>query len=181
MLTSKELAELLAETPSCETSEIAENTTGRSAQPISRATNDANFAKLLTEAEPTSSQSSQTSQSGESVAKRINEPFLASSQTSQRDSGKALQATSCRSCGFPAPVDFRNICPSCGTTHPFAADDEISLTLTTAEWAISQAALTPEQTAARLADLRRKPEIARFWAKLFDPTVEPNLQPRERS
>ena len=93
----------------------------------------------------------------------------------------SLTVNNCRSCDFPAPVDFRNICLSCGTTHPFAATDEISNTLTTAEWAISQAALTPQQRAARLADLRRKPEIARFWAKLFDPTVEPDLQPPERS
>ena len=57
----------------------------------------------------------------------------------------------------------------CGTNHPFAATDEVSNTLTTAEWAISQATLTEEQKKARLADLRKKPEIARFWAKLFDP------------
>lgn len=92
-----------------------------------------------------------------------------------------LTETKCRCCYFPAPIDFRSLCPSCGTTHPFAADDEMSLTLTTAEWAVSQSALTPQQTAARLADLRSKPEIARFWAKLFDPTVETNLQLREGS
>ena len=87
----------------------------------------------------------------------------------------------CRACDFPAPVEFRNICLSCGTTHPFAATDDASLILTTAEWSISQAALSPEQMAARLSDLRRMPEIARFWAQLFDATVEPNLQLREGS
>lgn len=86
---------------------------------------------------------------------------------------ESLTATHCRECDFPAPVDFMSLCPFCGTTHPFAADDEISLTLTTAEWAIAQATLTDEQKRSRLADLRRKPEIARFWAKLFAPTIAP--------
>lgn len=179
MLTSRDLAELLAETLPCETSEIAKKPTDWGFQQFRSANNSANNAKLVTDHEPTSSQTLQTSQSDESVAKRIPEPFLASSQTSQGDRRTTLQSMNCRSCNFPAPADFRNICLSCGTTHPFIATDEASLTLTTAEWAISQAALTPEQTAARLADLRHKPEIARFWAKLFDPAVEPNLQPRE--
>lgn len=90
-------------------------------------------------------------------------------------------ATHCRFCGCVAHESFVATCPSCGLSHPFAATDEISETLTVAAWAISQATLTEEQKKARLADLRKKPEIARFWAKLFDPTVEPNLQPREGS
>ena len=92
-----------------------------------------------------------------------------------------LWAGKCRSCDFPAPVEFRNICLSCGATHPFVATDEASLMLTTAEGSISQSALSSEQTAARLADLRRIPEIARFWAQLFDSTVEANFQLREGS
>ena len=36
--------------------------------------------------------------------------------------------------------------------------------LAIAERAIAQAALTDEQKASRLADLRRDPAIARFWA-----------------
>jgi hypothetical protein len=87
---------------------------------------------------------------------------------------KPLTATHCRLCGHPTPDEFTRMCPMCGTTHPFAATDEISMALTTAEWAIAQAALTDEKKAERLADLRRKPEIARFWAKLFDPTIAPS-------
>ena len=63
------------------------------------------------------------------------------------------------------------MCPSCGTTHPFAASDAVSDALTVAEWAIAQAALTDEHKRARLADLRRRPEIAKFWARLFDPAA----------
>ena len=90
-----------------------------------------------------------------------------------------LTATHCRFCGCPAHESFVSMCPSCGTSHPFAATDEVSDVLTTAEWAIAQSELTDDKRKQRLADLRRNPEIARFWAKLFDPAVEPNLQPRE--
>ena len=84
-----------------------------------------------------------------------------------------LTATHCRFCGCPAHETFVRYCPSCGLCHPFAATDEISNTLTTAEWAISQATLTTEQKNSRLADLRRDPGISRFWAALFDPTIAP--------
>lgn len=47
MLTSKDLAELLAETPPCEVSEIAKETTGRGFQQIRAENNVANYAKLL--------------------------------------------------------------------------------------------------------------------------------------
>lgn len=90
-------------------------------------------------------------------------------------------ATHCRFFGSPAHESFVSMCPSCGISHPFAATDEVSDVLTTAEWAIAQSELTDDKRKQRLADLRRKPEIARFWAKLFDPAVEPNLQPREGS
>ena len=173
MLTSKDLAELLAETPPCEVSEIAKKTTGRGLQQFSAENSVANYAKLLPDDDLTTSPTSHPSQQCELVAKPIPEPFLASSQTSQRGSPNPLTATHCRECDFPAPVDFMILCPFCGTTHPFAADDEISLTLTTAEWAIAQATVTDEQKKSRLADLRRKPEIARFWAKLFAPTIAP--------
>ncbi len=86
----------------------------------------------------------------------------------------ALTVTHCRECGYPAHDTFMHLCPSCGTTHPFAASDEVSEALTLAAWAIAQAALTDEKKAERLADLRRKPEIAGFWAKLFDPTIPPS-------
>ena len=91
----------------------------------------------------------------------------------------ALTAAHCRECSYPAHDTCLSICPSCGTTHPFAASDAVSDALTLAEWAIAQAALTDQQTAARLADLRRRPEIARFWAALFDPTIPPSQQKSE--
>ena len=52
------------------------------------------------------------------------------------------------------------------TDEPFErqlSDGEKSA-LTIAEKAIARAALTDEQKAARVADLRRDPVIARFWA-----------------
>ena len=79
----------------------------------------------------------------------------------------ALAATRCRECNYPAHDTFMHLCPSCGTTHPFAANDAVSDALTLAEWAIAQAALTDEHKRARLADLRRSPEIARFWALVW--------------
>lgn len=98
MLTSKDLAELLAETPPCETSEIAKQTTGRGFQQFSGTNDAANYAKLLHDGIPTNSQTSLGSQSVNSVAKPIEEPFLAISQTSQggvlpaRFSGDAVEA-----------------------------------------------------------------------------------------
>ena len=83
MLTSKDLAELLAETPPCEVSEIAKKTTGRGFQQFRTENNVANYAKLLAHDDLTSSQTSHASQYCESVAKPMPEPFLASSQTSQ--------------------------------------------------------------------------------------------------
>lgn len=173
MLTSKDLAELLAETPPCEVSEIAKKTTGRGFQQIRTENKAAKFAKELTDDDLTTSQTSQGLQSSESVAKPIPEPFLASSQSSQGGIQKPLTATHCRECNYPAHDTFMHLCPSCGTTHPFAASDEVSEALTLAAWAIAQAALSDEKKAERLADLRRKPEIAGFWAKLFDPTIPP--------
>ena len=83
MLTSKDLAELLAETPRCETSEIAKQATRRGFQQFSATNDAANYAKLLPDGIPTTSQTSLSSQSTNSVAKPIEEPFLAISQTSQ--------------------------------------------------------------------------------------------------
>ncbi len=83
MLTSKDLAELLAETPPCEVSEIAKETTGRGFQQIRAENNVANYAKLLPYDGLTSSPTSQASQDCELVAKSIPEPCLASSQSSQ--------------------------------------------------------------------------------------------------
>ena len=96
-----------------------------------------------------------------------------SSQPANQLRAGALTATHCRECDYPAPDIFRSMCPSCGTTHPFAATDAVSDALTLAAWAIAQAARTDEKKAERLADLRRKPQIAGFWAKLFDPTIPP--------
>ena len=96
-----------------------------------------------------------------------------SSQPANQLRARALTATHCRECGCPAHESFVRYCPSCGLCHPFAATDEISDTLTTAEWAIAQATLTTDQKNARLADLRRDPAIARFWAALFDPSITP--------
>ena len=173
MLTSKVLAELLGDTPLCEVSEIAKKTTGRGLQQFSAENSVANYAKLLPDDDLTTSPTSHPSQQCELVEKPIPEPFLASSQTSQRGSPNPLTATHCRECDFPAPVDFMSLCPFCGTTHPFASDDEISLTLTSAEWTVAQATLTTDQKNARLVDLRRDPGIARFWAALFDPSIAP--------
>jgi len=85
MLTSKDLAELLAETPLRETSEFAKKITGRGFQEFSAANFIANYAKLLAHDPFTTSQTSHKSRHCESVAKPIKEPFLASSQTSRRD------------------------------------------------------------------------------------------------
>ena len=48
--------------------------------------------------------------------------------------------------------------------------------LAIAERAIAQAALTHEQKRARLADLRRDPAIARFWAMAWPENADPNNQ-----
>ena len=55
------------------------------------------------------------------------------------------------------------------TTSPENETDATAV----ATGAIAQASLTDEQKTSRLADLRRQPQIARFWAKLFDPTIAP--------
>lgn len=98
MLTSKDLAELLAETPAREMSEIAKQSGARGFQQSSAANHAANYAKLLPDGFPTTSQISLGSQSTNSVAKPIQEPFLAISQTSRggvlpaRFSGDAVEA-----------------------------------------------------------------------------------------
>jgi len=84
MLTSKDLAELFAETPPCETSELAKNEAGRGFQPFSGVNNDAKLAKLLNEDNPTTSLISHVSQSCELVGELTYKPFLATSQTSPR-------------------------------------------------------------------------------------------------
>ena len=63
MLTSKDLAELFAQTPPCETSELAKNEAGRGFQLFSSEINDAKFAKLLNDDNPTTSLISHVSQS----------------------------------------------------------------------------------------------------------------------
>ena len=83
MLTSKDLAELFAETPPRETSELAKNEAGRGFQQFSSANNDAKLAKLLNDDDSTTSQISHVSQSYESVGEPTYKPFLATSQTSQ--------------------------------------------------------------------------------------------------
>jgi len=83
MLTSKDLAELFAQTPPCETSELAKNEAGRGFQLFSSEINDAKFAKLLNNDNPTTSLISHVSQSCESVGEPTYKPFLAISQTSQ--------------------------------------------------------------------------------------------------
>ena len=97
-----------------------------------------------------------------------NSSFSSSSRHTNQSQRGPLTVSHCRVCNHPAGDDFLHMCPSCGTTHPFAATDEISMAPWTAEHAIAQASLTDEQKASRLADLRRKPEIAKFWARLFD-------------
>lgn len=156
---------MFAETAPSEASETAKNTTGQSFQQICAANDGANYAKVSPADGLTTSQGSHRSESAE---KPMSEPFLASSQTSQAGSNSLL-VSHCRECNYPAHDTFISKCPSCGTTHPFAACDAVSDALTIAEWAIAQAALTDEQKRARLADLRRRPEIAKFWARLFDP------------
>jgi hypothetical protein len=83
MLTSKDLAELFAETPPCETCEIAKNQAGRGFQQFSSTKNDAKFAKLLNGDNPTTSLISHVSQSCESVGEPTHKPFLATSRVSQ--------------------------------------------------------------------------------------------------
>jgi hypothetical protein len=133
MLTSKDLAELLAEKTSGETSEVAKQTTGRGLRQFSAANNVANYAnyaKLLPDGSPTTSQTSHVSQSRESVAKPIQKPFLAISQTSQ--SGV-----------LPAR---------------FSVD-----AVDAARALIKSSPLTGEMRESRLADLARAPQLAQFW------------------
>lgn len=144
MLTSKDLAELFAKTPPCETSEVAKNETGRGFQPFSSENNDAKFAKLVNDDGRIISHTSRishTSPSCESVGEPTYKPFLATSQTSQ---------------GGIAASDDEPL-------ERQLSDGEQSA-LAIAERAIARAALTDEQKASRLADLRRDPAIARFWA-----------------
>lgn len=113
MLTSKDLAELLAETTAGETSEIAKQTTGRGFQQFSAANDAANYAKLLPADDVTTSQTSHASKSRESVAKPIQKPFLAISQTSQsgvlpaRFSGDAVEAARALINGAPLTAETR--------------------------------------------------------------------------
>jgi len=83
MLTSKDLAILLAETPSGEIGEIAKKATGCALQQISETNDAANYANLLLDGSPKTSQTSHGSRSSDSVEKSMLEPFLAISQTSQ--------------------------------------------------------------------------------------------------
>ena len=147
MVTSKDLAELFAETPPCETSEVAKNEAGRGFQPFRSEKNDAKFAKLLNDDGPTISQTSRishTSQSCESVAEPTYKPFLATSQTSQ---------------GGIAAND--------GEPLERQLSDGEKSALAIAERAIARAALTDEQKASRRDDLRRDPAIAKFWAMVW--------------
>jgi len=133
MLTSKDLAELLAETPLCESSEIAKQATRRGFQQFSATNDAANYAKLLPDGIPTTSQTSQTSLSSQSTnsgAKPIEEPFLAISQTSP---------------GGVLPARF--------------SGDAVEA----ARALINSTPLTAEARQSRLADLMRAPQLAQFW------------------
>lgn len=55
--------------------------------------------------------------------------------------------------------------------------DQEHAAMAIAEQAIARAALTDEQKASRLNDLRSKPEIAGFWAALLDPTITTSTPP----
>ena len=149
MLTSKDLAELFAQTPPCEASELAKNEAGRGFQLFSSEKNDAKFAKLLNDDNPTTSLISHVSQSCESVGEATYKPFLAISQISQ---------------GGVAANDDELL------ERQLSGVEQSSLAI--AERAIAQAALTDEQRASRLNDLRRDPAIARFWAMAWPEASE---------
>jgi hypothetical protein len=83
MLTSKDLAELFAETPPCETCEIAKDGSGRGFQLFRNEYYDAKLAKLLNDDDPVVSQISHVSQSCELVGEPTYKPFLAISLISQ--------------------------------------------------------------------------------------------------
>jgi len=82
VLTSKDLAELLAETPPCEACEVANEPVARGSQQVRDENHGANFAKWLPSDDLITSPSSQTPQDYEVVANPIPEPSLATSQNS---------------------------------------------------------------------------------------------------
>ena len=75
----------------------------------------------------------------------------------------ALQQCAPRTIGRTLPEISPAHCPLEKETVRTLSDGEKSA-LAIAERAIAQASLTDEQKALRLADLRRDPAIARFWA-----------------
>jgi len=68
-------------------------------------------------------------------------------------------------------------CSRLPANDPENFDDYTDKTMLIASRAIAMAALSPEQKAARLADLRREPALAKFWALIFPEAVETKEKP----
>ena len=98
---------------------------------------------------------------------------------------KAMAEAALQQCA-PRTIDrtLREVLPAHSSSENAPArtlSDGEKSALAIAERAIAQATLTTEQKNSRLAGLRRDPAIARFWAALFDPALEPTQDESKES